>query len=103
VVLRPTKIGHFGHFSPSQSLGLVWKKLTLTQQKHAFTKKCIKTQNKLKKLKPGLVTFYDTRPGNEAGLFSLEKISKGGNKQRKTDFFMKRKTAYDINKQTIQI
>jgi len=35
VVLRPTrhKIGHFGHVSPSQSLGLVWKKLNVTQQK----------------------------------------------------------------------
>jgi len=30
VVLRPTrhKIGHFGHVSPSQSLGLVWTKKT---------------------------------------------------------------------------
>jgi len=26
------------------------------------------------KLKPGLVTFYDIRPGNGAGLFSKEKI-----------------------------
>jgi len=33
-----------------------------------------------KKLKPGLVTFYDIRPGNGAGLFSKEKISKGGDK-----------------------
>jgi len=30
------KIGHFGDVSPSQSLGLVWKKLNLTQQQHAF-------------------------------------------------------------------
>jgi len=30
-----------------------------------------------KKLKPGLVAFYDIRPGNAAGLFSKEKISKG--------------------------
>jgi len=29
-----------------------------------------------KKLKPGLVTFYDIRPGNRAGLFSKERISK---------------------------
>jgi len=37
--------------SPSQSLGVVWKKLNLTQQKHAFTnqKKCTTTQNKHKK------------------------------------------------------
>ena len=42
------KTGHFGDVSPSQSLGLVWKKLNLTQQKHAFTnqKKCSATQNK---------------------------------------------------------
>ena len=55
------------------------KKLNLTQQKHAFAneKKCTTTQNKhTKKLKPGLVAFYDIRPGNEAGLFSNEKISK---------------------------
>jgi len=34
VVLRPTrqKIGHFGDVSPSQSLGLVWKKLNPTPQ-----------------------------------------------------------------------
>jgi len=29
-------------------------------------------------LKLGLVAFYDTWPGNKAGLFSKEKISKGG-------------------------
>ena len=39
VVLRPTrnKIGHFGDVSPSQSLGLAWKKLNSTEQKHTFT------------------------------------------------------------------
>ena len=82
MVLRPArhKIGHFGDVSPSQSLGMAWKKLNLTQQKHAFTseKKCTATQNKPKKLKPGLVAFYDIRPGNGAGLFSKKKISKGG-------------------------
>jgi len=61
VVLHPTKhkIGHFGDISPSRSLGLVWKKLNLTQQKHAFTneKKCTTTQYKTQKLKLGLVTF----------------------------------------------
>jgi len=31
-----------------------------------------------KKLKPGLVAFYDIRPGNKMGLLSKEKISKGG-------------------------
>jgi len=45
------KTGHFGDVSPSQSLGLVWKKLNLTQrQKHTFTnqKKSSTTQNKHK-------------------------------------------------------
>jgi len=32
------------------------------------------------KLKPGLVAFYDIRPGKGAGLFSKKKISKGGDK-----------------------
>jgi len=27
---------------------------------------------------PGLVAFYGVRPGNAAGLFSKEKMSKGG-------------------------
>ena len=84
MVLRPTrhKIDHFRDVSPSQSLGLVWKKLNLTQEKHAFTdqKKCTTTQNKHKKLKPGLLAFYDIRAGNGAGLFWKEKISKGGDK-----------------------
>jgi len=59
---------------PSKSRGLVWKKLNLTQQKNAYTnqKKCTTTQNKLKKIKPGLVAFYDIRPGNGPGLFSKE-------------------------------
>jgi len=55
------------------------KKLNRTQQKHAFTnkKKTITTQ---KKLKPGLVSFCDIRPGNGEGIFSKEKINKGGDK-----------------------
>jgi len=36
-----------------------------------------------KKLKTGLVAFHDIRPGNGAGLFSNEKISKGGDKEKK--------------------
>jgi len=58
------------------------EKLNLTQQKHAFTnhKKCTTTQNKYKKLKPDLVAFYDNLPGNGTGIFSNEKISKGGDK-----------------------
>jgi len=81
------KIGHFEDVSPSQSPGLVWKKLNLTQQKHTFTnqKKCTTTQNKQLKLKPGLVAFYNILPGNGAGLFSKEKISKGGDKKGKVN------------------
>jgi len=82
VVLHPTghKTGHFGVVSPSQSLGLVWKKTKPNTKKHAFTnqKKCTTTQNKLK---PGLIAFYDIRPGNGAGLSSKEKIRKGGDKK----------------------
>jgi len=37
-------------------------------------------KNDAKKLKPGLVAFYDIRPGKGAGLFSKEKIRKGGDK-----------------------
>jgi len=72
-------MGHFGDFFPSHSLGFVWKKLKLTRPKHAFAtqKECSATQNKHNKLKPGLVAFNDIRPGNGAGLFSEEKISKG--------------------------
>ena len=66
------KLGHFGDM-PQANL-LTWygmEKLNLTQQKHAFTKqkKCTTTQNKHKKLKPGLVASYDIRPGRGEGLF----------------------------------
>jgi len=51
------------------------------------TKACIHRSNEMyyNKLnttnrKPGLVAFYDIRPGNGAGLFSREKIRKGGDK-----------------------
>ena len=58
--LHPTrhKIGHFRDVSPSQSLALVWKKLNLIEQKHAFAnqKKCSTTQNKHKKLKSPFTT-----------------------------------------------
>jgi len=33
-----------------------------------------------RKIRPRLVAFYDIQPGNEADLFSKEKISKGGDK-----------------------
>jgi len=56
-----------------------------------------------KKLKPSLVAFYDTRPENGAGRFSKEKISKGGDKQGKSEEKRISGEAYDINKQTIYI
>jgi len=64
MVLHPTQhtIGHFVDVPPSQYLGLVWKKLNLTQQKHAFTnqKKCTTTQNKYKKTNASASdSFYD--------------------------------------------
>ena len=45
------------------------EKQNLTQQKHAFTNqnKCATTQNKHKKLKPGLVAYYDIWHGSTAG------------------------------------
>jgi len=49
------------------------------QHKHAFAnQKRNVLQHKIntKKLKPGLVTFNDIWPGNGAGLFLEEKISK---------------------------
>ena len=58
--------------------------LNLTPQKHAFAnqKKCTTTQNKQRKLKPGLVTFYGIWPVNGTGLFSKETTSKGGDKEK---------------------
>jgi len=43
------------------------EKQNLIQQKHTFNNqnKGITTQNKHKKLKPGLVASYNMRPGNE--------------------------------------
>jgi len=54
------------------------EKLNLAQQKHTFTnqKKCTTTQNKHKKLKPGLVASYDIRPGNGEGLFWFQRFIK---------------------------
>jgi len=57
-----------------------------------------------KKLKPGLVTFYNIRPGNEAGLFSKEQISKGGDKSGKSEENKVKWSsgkAYDIKKVTV--
>jgi len=57
---------------------MVWKKLNQTQQKHVFAnqKKRTTPQNKHKKTKARFCSFYVIQPGNGAGLFSKEKISK---------------------------
>jgi len=60
---------------PQPISGLVWKKLNLTQRKHAFADQ---KKSKHKKSKASLVAFLNIRPGNGAHLFSKEKISKGG-------------------------
>jgi len=96
VVLRPTrhKIGrHFRDVSPSQSQ----TKPNTTKTRIHQSKKCTTTQNKHKKLKPGLVAFYDIQPGNGAGLFSKGKISNEKVKKKGCG------EAYDINKQRMYI
>jgi len=66
-VLHPTrqKIGHFGDIPKANLLAWYGKTINLTQQKHTFTnqKQCT-TQNKHKKLKPGLGASYNIRLGN---------------------------------------
>ena len=79
------------------------KKLNLTQQKHAFIinqKKYTTTQNIHKKLQSGLV---DIRPGNRTGLFSKEKITKGGDQEEKSEEKRITGVAYNINKPKIYI
>jgi len=56
---------------PKTASWLGMEQLKLTNQKKYTT-----TQNKHKKLKPGLVALDDIQPGNSAGLFSKEKVSK---------------------------
>ena len=66
-VLRPTrqKIGHFGHV-PEANL-LAWNgktKPNTTKAQIHQSKECTTTQNKHKKLKPGLVASHNIWPGN---------------------------------------
>ena len=77
-----TQNSHFGDVSPSQSPGLVWEKPkpNMTKVRSHQSQEMYCNTKQTKKLKPGLVTFYDIRPGTGAGLFSKEKISKGGDK-----------------------
>jgi len=76
VVLRPTqnKLGHFGDVpKPISWLGI--EKLNLTQ-KNTFTnqKKCTTTQNKHKKLNPGLVASYDIQLWGPIPIMALYKF-----------------------------
>jgi len=77
----------------------VWKKLNLTQQKHAFTnqKKCTTTQNKHKKLKSGLVAFYDIRPGKGRSILK-GKDKKGMREVRKNSRKKISRKEYDIER-----
>ena len=50
-----------------------------------------------KKLKPGLVAFYDIWSANGVGLFSREKISKGGDKSGKSEEKRISVEAYNID------
>ena len=71
MVLRPTrhKTGHFGDVS--SLVGTEKTKYNTTKARTNATKRQV-LQNKIntKKLKPGLVAFYDIGPGNGACLFS---------------------------------
>jgi len=59
------------------------EKLNLTQQKQTLIRnKNTTTQNKCKKLKPGLVASYDLRPGNGAGLFYSSYSPHGANRNK---------------------
>jgi len=73
------KIGHFiSETFPKPISWLGMEKINLTQQKHTLTNqnKCkfTTTQNKNKKLKPGLVASYDIRPGNEESPFGFRRF-----------------------------
>ena len=57
------------------------EKLNLAQQKHAFKTNLLQHKINTKNLKPGLVALYDIRSGNAAGIFTMEKISKGADKE----------------------
>ena len=86
VVLCPTrhKIGHFGDVSPSNLLAWYGKqtKPNTTKARIRQSKENVLQVHRIntKKLKPGFVAFYDILSGNGVGVFSKEKISKGGNK-----------------------
>ena len=65
---------------PVSWLGMEKTKPNTTEARITQSKNIIQHKIDTKKLKPGLVAFYDIRSGNGAGLFSKEKLSKGGDK-----------------------
>jgi len=78
---------------------LVWKKLNLTRQKHAFTnqKKCRSTQNTHKKLKPDLVAFYETEwVYSQKKILVREEISKEKMKKKDKQGSIRYKQANNI-------
>ena len=85
---------------PQTNLSALYEKLNLAQHQ---SKKCTTTQNKHQKLKRGLLAFYDIQPGHGAGLFSKEKISKGGDKSGRSEENRTNGEAYNTNKQTVYI
>jgi len=88
---------------------VAWKKTNLTHDKSTHSpikRNALQHRISTKELKPGLVAFYDIRPGKTAGLFLYENISKRGDKRGKVKKKMISREAYDmndINKQTIYI
>jgi len=63
------KIDNFSDVLYSQSFGQYWtEKLNLTTKANIHLEHKNITQNKHKKLKPGLVASYDFQPGNETSL-----------------------------------
>jgi len=59
----------------------VYVAYTATHPVHSQINRNILQKINTKILQPGFVAFYDIRPGNEAGLFSKEKINRG-NKEK---------------------
>jgi len=72
VVLHPTwqKMGHFGDVPQANLLAWYGKTKPNNKSTHSPIKRNVR-QNKIntKKLKPGIVSSYDTRPANRKGVF----------------------------------
>jgi len=95
------KICHFGDVPQANLLAWYGKTKPNTRKAHIHPSKEILQRKINRKLKPGLVAFYDIRPGNGAGLFSKEKVSKGVDSKEKKCRKRISLEANDVNKQTI--